>query len=124
MTRRTVSAAWLCVLALCGCSRSTHSSPRGVDPGQNPAASVESSAAAPRADANASAVRRDANASAVRQDAKLPLERVRLPKGFRIAAYATDVENARSLALSPAAAGSCLGVTLHPARVEALDGGP
>jgi glucose/arabinose dehydrogenase len=31
----------------------------------------------------------------------LPLDRVRLPKGFHIAVYASDVKNARSLALGP-----------------------
>lgn len=38
---------------------------------------------------------------AVAADHGLPLERVRLPPGFRIAPYATGVKNARSLALSP-----------------------
>lgn len=38
---------------------------------------------------------------AVDADHDLPLEHVRLPPGFQIGLYATDVENARSMVLSP-----------------------
>jgi glucose/arabinose dehydrogenase len=81
------------VAALAGCSRSTQPSVRG-DAAQPTAASREGKAAAPQAPSAA-------RPSAVEANAGLPLERIRLPKGFRIAAYATGVKNARSLALSP-----------------------
>ncbi|HET9959070.1 MAG TPA: sorbosone dehydrogenase family protein [Polyangiaceae bacterium] len=42
-----------------------------------------------------------AHPNAAADAAKLPLDRIQLPKGFRIAAYATGVEDARSLTLSP-----------------------
>lgn len=84
-------ALWFAA-ALWGCSRSTQPAPRGAEPLGAPSQQVES-LEAPRA---------EARTSAVRAEAGLSLERVRLPKGFQIAAYATDVENARSLALSPA----------------------
>ncbi|HWA73398.1 MAG TPA: sorbosone dehydrogenase family protein [Polyangiaceae bacterium] len=85
--------ALLAALAAWGCARSSQPSPRGAEP-QLPGKKLESAAVA--------AAPPSARSSAVKPDAGIPLERVRLPKGFRIAAYATEVENARSLALSPA----------------------
>ncbi|MGD9086634.1 MAG: hypothetical protein PVJ41_16770 [Desulfobacterales bacterium] len=40
-------------------------------------------------------------ADAAGRKAHIPLEQIKLPAGFRIAIYASDVPNARSMVLSP-----------------------
>ncbi len=82
--RRTSRWVWA-ALAFCACTRAPESKAEGDAP------RVAGTGAAPSS----------AKPSAVAKDSGLPLERIKLPPGFRIAAYATGVGNARSMVLSP-----------------------
>ncbi len=76
---------FVATLALAACTRSPQSKADGGAP----------------AAAAASAALTSAKTSAVAADARLPLDRLHLPPGFHVAAYATGVDKARSMTLSP-----------------------
>lgn len=103
MTRASLALLLVAALWVAACSRSRAPLPGTFEPAPTavtPAGfgSNRSGAQPPR---EASGTQAAGFGGAVRADHHLPLQRIRLPAGFRIEPYATDVKDARSLALSP-----------------------